>query len=348
MRPSVSDTYRLHGANGERSIALVTGATGAVGPRVVWALHNEGYRIRTLSLDAPQSGLLPGGVDMRLGDVTDQAALQSAVEGIDVVIHLAALLHIVNPPPALRDKYERINVGGTSTVIEAAVNANVKRVVFFSTIAVYGSSHGQVLTEDSTPKPNTFYAQTKLAAEQIVLNAKRTNGQSLGMVLRLGAVYGARIRGNYRRLVQSLARGRFMPIGNGSNRRTLVCDRDVAAAAVLAAQHPDAGGQVYNVSDGQCHTLKEIITTMCAALGRVPPRFSLPVAPVRLAAGVLEDTSRMFGRTSPFGRATIDKYIEDVAVSSERIQTELRFTPRYDLATGWQETVQEMRRVGDL
>jgi UDP-glucose 4-epimerase len=193
-----------------------------------------------------------------------------------------------------------------------------------------------------------MYGQTKLAAERIVLGARRLDGQPLGTVLRLAAVYGTRIKGNYRRLAQSLAQGRFVPIGKGLNRRTLIYDRDVASAALLAANHPAAAGQVYNVSDGQLHTLNEIITVMCGALGRVPPRISLPIAPVQLAASLIEGGARFIGRTSPIGSSTIEKYTEDVAVSSRRIQSELEFAPKFDLVPGWQETVREMRSLGDL
>jgi len=81
----------------------------------------------------------------------------------------------------------------------------VGRVVLFSTIAVYGQADGQVLNEQSPTHPDTFYAQTKRAAEQIVLNARGADGQPLGTVLRLGAVYSSRIKGNYERLTRALA-----------------------------------------------------------------------------------------------------------------------------------------------
>jgi UDP-glucose 4-epimerase len=233
-------------------------------------------------------------------------------------------------------------------VVEEAVRQGVRRVLLFSTIAIYGDAHQRILTEDAVPHPDTFYAQTKLAAEKIVLEAADSDARPLGVVLRLSAVYGSRIKGNYRRLVESLADGRFVPIGDGHNRRALVYDRDVACAAVLAMRHPAAAGRVYNVSDGQFHTMREIIEAICVALGRTPPRFALPVGPARLGAGVLEDAARMAGRRSPVGRGTIDKYTEDVAVSSQRIQTELGFVPQFDLKRGWQETVDELRRAGDL
>ena len=102
------------------------------------------------------------------------------------------------------------------------------------------------------------------------------------------------------------------------------------------------------MSDGHFHTLKEIIVAICQALGRKPPRFSVPVGPARFIAGLMEDTFRLVGRKSPIARDTIDKYTEDIAVSSQRIQTELGFKPRFDLKAGWQETVEEMRCMGYL
>ncbi|MBU2233923.1 NAD-dependent epimerase/dehydratase family protein, partial [Patescibacteria group bacterium] len=121
---------------------LVTGATGAVGPCVVHALYQAGFRIRSFSVDTPTVAMFPQSVEVLIGDVTDQVAVQSAMRGVDAVVHMAALLHIINPPPELREKYERVNVGGTATVVEAAIKAGVKRVVLFSTIAVYGPSEG--------------------------------------------------------------------------------------------------------------------------------------------------------------------------------------------------------------
>jgi UDP-glucose 4-epimerase len=327
---------------------LVTGATGALGPTVVRAMHNANLTLCVLAIDAPKSGLLPPAVEIHLGDITHVKDVQAAMCSVDAVIHMAALLHIVNPPTTLRPQYERINVEGTRTVVDAALKAGVQRLVFFSTIAVYGYGQGRLLTEESIPHPDTFYAETKLAAEQIVLAARRVNGQPLGVVLRLGAVYGARIKGNYQRLVHALARKRFLPIGKGENRRTLVYDKDVARAVLLAVQHPAAAGRVYNVTDGEMHTVSEINQAICTALGRTPPGLCVPVAPVRAAAGLVEDVARLLCRQSSIGRATIDKYTEDVAVDGKRIQTELGFQPAYDLATGWTDAVQEMRRQGAL
>jgi len=327
---------------------LITGATGAIGPQIVTTLFNSGYQIRTYSLDPPPIRIWPDNVEIILGDITDYTAVQLAMEGVDSVIHMAALLHIMNPPSVLREKYERVNVGGTDNVVKAAIQAGVKRVVFFSTIAVYGPSNGQILTEDTLPNPDTFYAQTKLAAEKIVLEARNTSGKPIGIVLRFGAIYGSRIKGNYENLLQSLAKGRFIPIGDGSNRRTLVYDKDVASAVILVLKHPNAAGRIFNVSDGEFHTLKDIILAICQAIGRRPPRLSLPVTPVRFIAGITEDIGKLIGIKPPIMRSTVDKYTEDIAVDSQLLRQEIGFVHHYDLLTGWKDTVKEMRELRTL
>jgi nucleoside-diphosphate-sugar epimerase len=332
----------------ENSMVLITGATGAIGPRVVHAFYQAGHRIRTFSVDAPASGIFPPNAEVVLGDVMEKANVQSAMQGVDAVIHMAALLHIINPPPEMQENIERINVGGTATVVEAAINAGVKRIVLFSTVAVYGQAKGQMLNEHSPTHPETFYAHTKLSAERLVLNAIGADGQPLGTVLRLGAVYGSRIKGNYERLIHALAHHRFIPIGNGFNRRTLVYDKDVGSAAVLAVTHPNAAGRIFNVTDCKFHPLNEIIKSICSALDRKPPRLSLPTGLTRTLVGIIEKGSRSIFLKPPVTPEMIDKYTEDIAVDGSLIQKELGFMPQYDLKAGWEETIKEMRECGTL
>ena len=329
---------------------LVTGATGALGPRIVSALLAAGRSVRTFSLAETQTQLDICGIDIRVGNIVNAAEVREAVRGVDSIIHLAALLHITNPPASMRSEYEKVNVSGTLNILKAASDAGVRRVVFFSTIAVYGPSAAPelILDEKTTPSPETMYGKTKLEAERQVIEATCHDGKPLGTVLRLGAVYGSRIKGNYERLLRSLAQGQFVPVGSGSNRRTLVYDRDVAKSAILAMEHPNAAGQVYNVTDGKIHLLREVISEICIALKRKPPRFALPAGMVRVALATFEAAFKMTRRQPPVSRSMLDKYLEDVAVDGSRIQHELGFVPEYDLRKGWRETVSEMRASGML
>lgn len=331
-----------------RPPVLVTGATGALGPRVVEVLQQSGYPVRVLALDPPEPKMFSQTTDFQLGDINDERAVRTAVSGITAIIHMAAMLHIYTPSPEQLSRYKIINIDGTALVARAAIEAGVQRVVFFSTIAVYGHGDGRMLDENTLPNPDTPYADTKLRAERIILEAQRLDGRPLGTVLRLAAVYGSLVKGNYRRLLQALARRRFIPIGSGTNRRTLVYDKDVANAALAAARHPNAAGRVFNVTDGEIHSLNDIIQSICEALERRPPRMHLPVAPLRTTAEVIDKGARMLGLRPSGFRGALDKYTEDMAVDGHRIQNEIGFRPKYDLLSGWKETIEEMRERGEL
>jgi UDP-glucose 4-epimerase len=211
-----------------------------------------------------------------------------------------------------------------------------------STIAVYGSTASRSgIDEDASARPETFYAETKLAAERVALGARRADGVALATVLRSAAVYGPRVKGNYERLVGALAKRRFVPIGPGHNRRTVVYEADVAVAAALAAREERAAGRIYNVSDGEPHQLRDIIAAICAGLGRKPPRWHLPSAPIRAAA-------RMAALVDPRLTRTLDKYFEECAVDASRIRSELGFRARVGLMDGWAATIGAMRQSGRL
>jgi len=93
------------------------------------------------------------------------------------------------------------------------------------------------------------------------------------------------------------------------------------------------------IPDGTFHTLNEIIESICSALGRKPPRWSLPVGPTRIVAGLIEKGAYAIGIKPPVTREMVDKYTEDIAVDGSLIQKELGFVPQYDLKTGWEETI---------
>ncbi len=320
-------------------VALVTGASGAIGPLLVNKLVGDGHLVRALVRSSPPIGLWPAAVQVYEGDLGDVDSLRRAANGVTTVFHLAAMLHNNNPSPEMRQEYERVNVQGTRNVVEAAQSSGASRIIFFSTVSVYGPTGKGPVDEDSPPRPDTIYAETKLRAEGLVLASRdRSLSEPLGVVLRMGAVYGPRMKGNYVALANALASGRFVQIGRGDNLRTLVYAADAVRAAILAAEHPAAVGKIYNVSDGTVHRLSEIIEAVCDGLGHRLPGFSVPVSVARPTAAILDRVSALLGHPQQFSR-TIDKLLESSAVTSERIQRELGFRPEYDLRRGWLETV---------
>ena len=298
-----------------------------------------------MSRTPPREGTVPA-VHHTAADITDQAALASAMEGTDVVVHLAALLHAFRSPQ-YEAEYRRINVEGTRAVIAAARSRGVKRLVFASTIAVYGSARSGILDEASVTAPDTPYSRSKDEAEKELGRCAQRGSPPEVVVLRLAAVYGPGIKGNYDRLVRAIARRRFVPVGAGTNRRTLVYEDDAARAMVVAASHPAARGRTFNVVGG-VHPVAEIASAIAAAQGRRPPPLSVPLAAARVAVSAIESLCAGVGYTSPVTRGTLDKYTEDMAVRGDRIRDELGFTPQVGLLDGWRQTIAGMREQGRL
>jgi len=325
---------------------LITGATGALGPVVVREFVERGYAVRGFARNAPPAGTFDRRVEFVRGDVTDEANVRQAMPGVQVVVHLAALLHILNPRPSMEKEYERINVRGTETLVRCAMQAGVERIVYISSIAVYGRAGGTRFSESSKAAPDTWYARSKLGGERVVLSAHDSAGGPIGTVLRLAAVYGSRVKGNYRRLIRGLRRGYFVPVGQGSNHRALIYDKDVARAVVIAAEHPNAAGEIFNVSDAESPTVTQIIETICEALGRKRPRLTVPLAPVRWGVKTADFIASRIGIRLPVSPATIEKYVEDVMVDSSRIRDRLGFVAHWNQANGWRDAIEELERSG--
>ncbi|MEZ5290838.1 MAG: NAD-dependent epimerase/dehydratase family protein [Vicinamibacterales bacterium] len=323
---------------------LVTGATGALGPAVIEALRARGRIVRALV--RRRGAEADPAVEWVDGDLTDPASLVRAVHDADAVVHLAALLHIVNPAPALRPRYQAVNVDGTAALVAAARASGVRRFVFAGTTAVYGPT-AVAVDESAPPAPDSWYAASKLDAEARVLEAHQP-GVFQATVLRLSAVYGPRVKGNYQRLLHALAARRFVPIGAGHNRRSLIYETDAADAFAAAVDRDAVDPAVFNVSDGTPHALGAIVEAMCLALGRPAPRFALPAAPVRAVAGLASGVCRVVGLRPPGAVSSIAKYFESSVVDSARASRDLGFRPAVDLDTGWRRTVEALRADGAL
>ena len=321
----------------------MTGGTGVLGPGVVRQLAAAGHDVRVLVRQPPSPGLLPETVTSYVGDVTDPASLHEACANVGTVVHLAGLLHVSRAPEA---EYLRTNVGGTTNLLDAAKRSGVRRFLLASTIAVYGYNRPGRSNEDTPPIPDTPYGRSKLSAERAALSAQ-TEHLLVG-ILRLAAVYGPSMRGNYRRLLEAMAAGRFVPVGRGRNLRTLVYQDDAAAAFVMAAEHPGIAGRVYNVTDGECHSVTQIVEALARALGRRSPRVFVPVPLARARATLMEAGAGLAGRSSPVSVQAVEKYVEQVAVAGDRIQRDLGFRPRVGLDEGWHSTVDALKRAGAL
>ncbi|MBF0259276.1 MAG: NAD(P)-dependent oxidoreductase [Desulfamplus sp.] len=345
---------------------LVTGATGKIGPLLVAELLRHKFRVRILLKNRSTSFIPIKKTDVEIfyGDITDYSSVLTAVSGVDYVFHLAALLHINNPPPSMSARYHDVNVIGTQNVIEASFISGVERVVFFSTISVYGAGlPGQIFYETSQVRPMTVYAQTKLLAESkslgkfFSLNEGKNKEYSLYSkkvpdvtILRLASVYGARVTGNYRLLIQAVKKGFFcIPVSDINTRgavRTLIHEEDVVSAAIIAATHKASAGKIYNLTDGGIHSLEEIVKSIASALSVKIRIYKISDKPFQRISSFIHSCQKVdqpFLKNIEHAAFMLEKLVENVAVDGYKIQSELGFKPKYSLKNGWQHSLTKCR-----
>jgi len=322
-----------------KGIALVTGATGAIGPSLVNYLLNHGYVVRSYGLDEPAPGLFAEQIEHFTGDINDEAHLSKALVGVDVVFHLAALLHIENPDPELAPQYYRVNVDGSRLVAEQAARAGVRRLVYFSTVKVYGVRQREPVTEDDPACPQSIYAQTKLAGEEAVHTVTGIET----CVLRLSAVYGPRLKGSWSRLVDAIERRRFVPIGDLQNVHSLTFVDDVAQAALLVGHHPHAINQIYNVVGYETPTLQDILKAIYSALGRKMPSFTIPTPVALVGSNIIGRSCKLIGKQSALTAEAVHQLTVNEVYSGYKL-SQLGFNPVLTLKQSWQQTIDQLIR----
>jgi nucleoside-diphosphate-sugar epimerase len=265
---------------------LVTGATGFVGGELCALLAAKGYLVRAVvrpGKRGPVSAAESVTVD-EIGPDTDFAA---ALKGVDVVYHLAAIAHILNPTPANLGRYHVVNALGTRQLVEQAAKSGVKRFVYLSSVKVNGeATHERPFNEGDTPNPSDEYGKSKLAGEQYVL-AVGQQGPMETVVVRPPLVYGPGVRANFLRLIWLADRGWPLPLGSVSNARSLVSIWNLTDFLATLAEHPSAAGRVWMVSDGEDLSTPELLTAMGSALKRRIGLVPFPIPALRAIAGAL-------------------------------------------------------------
>ena len=179
-------------------VVAVTGATGSIGPAVVRRLVADGWEVRAFARRPAPEGVLPREVIFVRGEISDESALRRLLGGVTAVHHLAGRAHVPSTPSAAA-AYSQVNIDGLRTTVSVARAMNVSRFVYYSSTSVYGATEGAAPADEQTQiRPTGAYAESKAAAEEIVVG---TFGDR-ATVLRLAAVYGPRLKGNYLRIVE--------------------------------------------------------------------------------------------------------------------------------------------------
>jgi len=305
---------------------LVTGGSGFIGSRLVSELLANGHWVRIL--DKVQSTRYPE--LCRIGDVRDPAAVNAAVKGIDIVYHLAAEHRDDVRPISL---YYEVNVEGTRKLTEACSNHSISRFIFTSSVAVYGLNAGTP-SEESLPNPFNDYGRSKLQGEEVLRQwAGENPGVSLTIV-RPTVVFGEGNRGNVYNLVNQIVSGRFVMVGDGTNRKSMAYVGNVAAFLMFAGDLGQSGIRVFNYVDKPDLSMNELVGKVRIYNGKLPsPPINIPYSLGILGGTFFDMLAALTGKNFPISRIRVDKFCADTTIAIEALQ-KTDFIPPYSLGKG--------------
>jgi dihydroflavonol-4-reductase len=307
---------------------LITGANGFTGSHLVKALAQQGDKqddtlIALVRRTSDLSRLANTNVQLVYGDITDRPSLQAALQGVDRVFHTAAYveLGIVDAP-----RMERINVEGTRNVLETAQAAGVQKMVYCSTIGVYGDTQGQVIDETFKRQQKGFssaYDSTKYEAQQLVDQFAAT-GFPVVSVMPSG-IFGADDP-HFGPVMDTFLKGRLKVWAGGDRITGIVHVDDLVSAMILAADQAPTGSH-YIISTGDLST-RAMFQFLSQETG-IPAPAEIPQPVVRLVGNILEPIGRLLTWQPPISRERVH-YIYDrcVRVSADKARRELGWNPR--------------------
>jgi len=317
---------------------LVTGANGFVGNALVAALQQNAHSIRRALRNEGEEE----GDAVAVGDINGYTGWTDALRDINVVIHLAARVHVMHESAAdPLASFREVNVAGTENLSRQAAAAGVKRLVYVSSIKVNGESTlspgpspanvggvQNIFTELDIPAPQDAYGISKWEAEQALHRVAAETGLEV-VIVRPPLVYGAGVKGNFAQMLKVLARGIPLPFASVHNRRSLLYVGNLADALITCATHPAADGQTYLVSDGEDISTPELLRRLGVAMGHPARLFPCPPALLKLAA-------RLTGTT-----AQIERLLGSLQVDNHKMRSELGWVAPYSLQQGLQVTAED-------
>tara|TARA_R110002049_G_scaffold149713_1_gene312776 strand:- start:1539 stop:2531 length:993 start_codon:yes stop_codon:yes gene_type:complete len=319
----------------DKGLVAITGATGFLGSQLTHYFIENGYRVRAHAHTVEHVSKIDTRVESTvIGEITDKDMIKNLVNGADYVVHTVSNFRVASGKP---ESYQRINVGGTQTVLDAAMAAGVKRFVHCSTIGVHGDVKQTPANEMSDFAPGDLYQETKLAAEQYVLS-KVGKSKTEIVAIRPCSMYGP---GDMRmlKMFKMLAKGRFFFVGECKDNFHAVYIDDVVEGFANALITPNIDGEVFLVGgpDGY-RSLRDYVGVVAKSLSVDAPKITFPYWLFWYAAILCEIVCAPFGIDPVLHRRRVRFFKNNRAFDTEKSIKVLGLKPQVNLEEGMRKT----------
>jgi nucleoside-diphosphate-sugar epimerase len=310
---------------------LITGIGGFIGFRTAELAIREGIKVRGLQRSSSKAQPARAlGAEVMVGSITDPAAAQKACQGMDIVLHTAA---IAKEGGTLSD-FRQVNVDGAITMAKAAKAAGVRAFVHLSSVMVYGFKYPDSVTEEDILRgEENPYCQTKIESEQALLKLHDPPRFNV-IVIRAGDVYGpGSLHWTVRPLL--LMRKRLFILANKGKGTINHLYIDNLIDAIFLTLKKESYGEVFNITDGQ-QTSWEVFFKKLADIAKLPPPISLPAKIVKGLIYLRCFYQKAIGKTPDLLPESVDFITRPYAYSIAKAQTQLGYKPTIDLEEGMQ------------
>jgi nucleoside-diphosphate-sugar epimerase len=300
----------------------ISGGAGFLGLHLARRLVADGHEVRTLDLAPLDDPGLEASVEELRGDVRDAARARELAAGADVLVHAAAALPIQASRQAIRSS----NVDGTATVLAAAVDAGVRRVLFVSSTAVYGVPEIHPIPEDAPLVGVGHYGESKIEAERVCLEFAR-RGLDV-VIVRPKTFIGPERLGVFEILFDWIRDGRrIYVLGDGSNRYQLLAVEDLVDALLLASAAEGVAGEAINVGAKEFGTVRSDLQALIDHAGSSSRLTPIPVRPAEVTLRALE-----LLRVSPLAEWHYKTAHRDSFVDVSKAERLLGYAPQFSNA----------------